>query len=401
MELLYKNEKPLFTIMLVLSLLIWGLILFATKGLALAYVVFFALFYLFAQSGFISYLKGTGVEITAEQFPDLHQKIVDASAKLGMGQVPAAYLLHANGAFNALATRFMGKNFIVLFSDIVDALEEQSDALNFYIGHELAHLKRKHLLWGPLLMPASFLPLLGTAYSRAKEYTCDRHGQVVCANPQSAQMGLAALAAGGKRWRTMSQDHYIAQTRESSGFWMSLYELISDYPWLTKRAAALRAMAEGRQDSAPGRHKLAWVLALFIPRFGLGGAASGLVLIAMIGVLAAIAIPAYHDYSLRASVAQAVTEGNKAAAAVQSYYERNRRLPDSLKAVGYSLPPNLTSVQGVELDQEDAVLIITLGGSTHNGKVVKLVPRLDKDKRIFWKCESSEIAQNLLPQSCR
>lgn len=401
MELLYKNEKPLFTIMLVLSLLIWGLILFATQGLALGYVVFFALFYLFAQSGFISYLKGTGVEITAEQFPDLHQKIVDASAKLGMDPVPAAYLLHADGAFNALATRFMGKNFIVLYSDIVDAMDEQPDALNFYIGHELAHLKRKHLLWGPLLMPAGFLPLLGTAYSRAKEYTCDRHGQAACTHPQSALLGLTALAAGGKRWRTMSQDRYIAQTRDSSGFWMSLYELISDYPWLTKRAAALRSMAEGRSDPAPGRHKLAWLFALFIPRFGVGGAASGIVLIAMIGVLAAIAIPAYHDYSLRASVTQAVAEGNKAAVAVQRYYERNQRLPASLKQVGYSLPADLAIVQSVELDQEEAVLVITLGGATHNGKTVKLVPKVDKNKRIFWKCESSEIGQNLLPQSCR
>ncbi len=56
MDLLYKNEKPLFSIMLAVSLLICGLLLFATKGLALAYVVMFGLFYLFAQSGFISYL---------------------------------------------------------------------------------------------------------------------------------------------------------------------------------------------------------------------------------------------------------------------------------------------------------------------------------------------------------
>ncbi len=401
MDLLYKNEKPLFSIMLAVSLLIWGLILFATKGLALAYVVMFGLFYLFAQSGFISYLKGTGVEITAEQFPDLHHKIVEASTKLGMEPVPAAYLLHADGAFNALATRFLGKNFIVLYSDIVDALEEQPDALNFYIGHELAHLKRKHLQWGPLLMPAAFLPLLGTAYSRAKEYTCDRHGLAACAHPQSAQLGLAALAAGGKRWRTMSQDKYIDQTRATSGFWMSLYELISDYPWLTKRAAALRAMAEGRQESSPGRNKLAWVVATFVPRFGFGGAASGIVLIAMIGILAAIAVPAYHEYTLRASVAQAITEGQKAAAGVQAHYERTKRIPASLEQVGYSLPTDQTVVQSIELDREEADVIITLGGSTHKGKVVKLVPRVGKDKRIFWKCESTDIAQNLLPQSCR
>lgn len=400
MELLHKNERPLFTIMLLVSLPIWGLMLVATKGLALAYVVGFALFYLFAQSGFISYLKGTGVEITAEQFPDLHHKIVEASAKLGLDKVPSAYLLHMGGAFNALATRFLGKNFVVLFSDIVDALDEQPDALNFYIGHELGHIKRKHLVWGPVLAPASFLPIIGAAYSRAKEYTCDRHGQAVCASPDSAPLGLAALAAGGKRWRTLQQDRYIAQSKQTSGFWMSLYELISDYPWLTKRVAALSARAEGQEERAPRRHLVAWLLALFIPRFGVGGAASGMVLVAMIGILAAIAIPAYHDYTQRAKVAQAVTEGNKAAAAVQNYYEQHRELPDSLQGAGYSLPAETPAIRGAELNQENGVVTLLLKGESIEGKTVQLVPRQGKDQRIYWKCASDDLAQ-WLPQNCR
>jgi hypothetical protein len=44
------------------------------------------------------------------------------------------FLLNGDGIFNAFATRFLGRNLMVLFSDIVDAMEAQPEALNFYIG---------------------------------------------------------------------------------------------------------------------------------------------------------------------------------------------------------------------------------------------------------------------------
>ena len=147
-----------------------------------------------------------------------------------MSPVPDAYLLNGNGAFNAFATRFLGRNFIVLLSDVVDALDAEPDAINFYIGHELGHIGRSHLLWGPLLFPASILPLLGAGYSRAREYTCDLHGAACCASLAGAQHGIAALAAGSRRWQSLDTRRYAAQAESSSGFWMSFHELISSYP---------------------------------------------------------------------------------------------------------------------------------------------------------------------------
>jgi hypothetical protein len=59
--------------------------------------------------------------------------------------VPEAYLLQMGGMLNAFATRFLGRDFLVLYSDVVDGLADNPDALNFYIGHEIGHIKRKHL----------------------------------------------------------------------------------------------------------------------------------------------------------------------------------------------------------------------------------------------------------------
>jgi Zn-dependent protease with chaperone function len=139
-----------------------------TVGMALVYGLLFFISYCFAQSALVSYLKGTAVQITPAQFPDLYQRIEVCCQRLGLAPVPEAYLLQMGGAFNAFATRFLGNNFIVLYSDVVDALEERPDAINFYIGHEIGHIKRNHLRWSALLAPAALLPLLGAAYARAR-----------------------------------------------------------------------------------------------------------------------------------------------------------------------------------------------------------------------------------------
>lgn len=309
MNLVYRNEERLFRWMLVWSVLVWGALVVGTRGLVLAYFLAAFLSYCVAQSALISYIKGNGVRITEEQFPDLKQQISACCRKLDLDEEPQAYLMQMGGMLNAFATRFLGRHFIVLYSDVVDGLAENPDALNFYIGHEIGHIKRKHLSWATFLMPAAVLPLIGAAYSRAREYTCDRHGLAACENPQNAEHGLAVLAAGGKRARTMNHGAYVAQSRQTEGFWMSFHELVGDYPWLIKRMAAVRALSAGQELRQPSRNKLAAVLALFVPRVGMGGGGAvlgPLVMIMVAAVMAAVAVPAYKSYHQRAQEAEAM-----------------------------------------------------------------------------------------------
>jgi Zn-dependent protease with chaperone function len=317
MNLVYRNEERLFRMMLVWSVLIWGVLVVGTFGLALVYFLFAFLFYCVVQSALVSYIKGNGVRITEDQFPDLKQQIAACCRKLGLDDEPQAYLMQMGGMLNAFATRFLGRHFIVLYSDVVDGLADNPDALNFYIGHEIGHIKRKHLSWATFLMPAAVLPLIGPAYSRAREYTCDRHGLAACENPQNAEHGLAVLAAGGKRARTMNHLAYVDQSRQTEGFWMSFHELVGDYPWLVKRMAAVRALSAGKELRQPPRNKLAAVLALFVPRTGVGGGAAATVMSVFVIALAmAIAVPAYKAYQQRAQEAAARRTQMDQAAAV-------------------------------------------------------------------------------------
>ena len=401
MELVYKNEKTLFAIMLGVSLLIWAGLLLGTMGMALVWLLLFFICWCFAQSALVSYLRGTAVRITPQQFPDLQQRIVTCCQRLGLEQAPEAYLLQMGGLFNAFATRFLGNHYLVLYSDVVDALEDKPDAINFYIGHEIGHIKRHHLRWSALLAPASLVPLLGAAYARAREYTCDRHGFHACDDLKSAQVGLAALAAGGKRWRQLSTAGYAAQARDSSGFWMSFHELVGDYPWLVKRMAVVKGLAAGTEIEQPGRHGLAYVLALFVPRLGVGGLGSLIGVVALAGVLAAVAIPAYSDYTARTRMAQVVAVGHGATAAVERYFYANGRGPATLAQAGYAMDDPSHVVQEATVDAGNGMVRVFPADPGSRGKAIAFTPRLDENKRVAWQCGSEDIPAHVLPADCR
>lgn len=403
MVLIYKNEKTLFGIMLALSVVLWTALLIGTVGLALVYGLLFFLAYCFAQSALIAHIKGTGVQITEQQCPDLHRQIAASCKKLGHGEAPDAYLMQMGGAFNAFATRFFGRDFLVLYSDVVDALADNPDALNFYIGHEIGHIKRKHLKWSTVLLPASVLPLIGAAYSRAREYTCDRHGLAACDNAVNAEFGMATLAAGGKRWRTMSKTAYIAQSQHTDGFWMSFHELVGDYPWLVKRMGALRSLAQGQEPRQPSRHPMAVLLALFVPRLGMGGGGGLIVTVAIVAVLAAVAIPAYQVYAQKAQVAAAYQSGRQAGAAVEKYYFATTNVPATLEAAGASAhPADNKSVQLIQFNPENAqIRVLTRIVSAQGQGALVFTASLDQDKRMVWKCSAEGLNLAALPRDCR
>ena len=166
-DLVYPREKSLGLITLVLGLVAWLVIILATLGTALIYLLFGFIFYLFAQSGLIAWLRGTGVRLSDEQFPDLYLQYLQCCKKLGMVEPPEVYILQGDGIMNAFATRFLGRNFVIVLTDTLDAMREQPDGINFYFGHELGHIKQGHLTGHFWRMPVLWLPLIGAAYSRA------------------------------------------------------------------------------------------------------------------------------------------------------------------------------------------------------------------------------------------
>jgi hypothetical protein len=176
LDLVYPRERTLGAITLVLGIVVWLALIIGTVGIALLFLLAGFVVYLFAQSALIAHIKGNGVELTPEQFPDLHQSFAACCEKLKIDERPKAYVLNGNGGLNAFATKFLGTQYVVVLSDVVDAMDQYPGGVRFYLGHELGHLRMKHLTGTLFRWPVLWLPLLGAAYSRARESTCDRHG---------------------------------------------------------------------------------------------------------------------------------------------------------------------------------------------------------------------------------
>jgi Zn-dependent protease with chaperone function/type II secretory pathway pseudopilin PulG len=398
-SLIYKNEQTLFNVLFAIATIFWLAITAGTFGIILVYVLLAFIIYLFAQSAFISYIRGTAVKVNKDQFPELYAMYQECCAKLDVKEEPELYILSAGGLLNALATKFMGRKYVVLYSNIVDALEENPEAVKFYIGHELGHIRRNHLRWSPYLFPASILPLIGAAHARAQEYTCDLHGYKCCENsPKDALNAIAVLAAGEKRWRSVNIDQYIAQSTWTGGFWMSLHELIGDYPWLSKRMTQIHALTRKAPANTPRRHFFAWVLALFVPRVGVRGGGplvSLMVVVAIIGILAAIALPAYQDYMGRAKAASAFATGDNLENSISEYITTNGTLPDALDSVGYVAGSD-SAIDSIDYDSSSGSFTIYLPG----GNTIIYAPSMEGEA-VQWDCTGGTLEQKLRPQACR
>jgi fatty acid desaturase len=87
-ELVYPREVSLGAITLVLGLIGWLLLVVLTVGIALVYLLFGFLFYLFAHSAFISWLRGNAVLLSQAQLPDLRERFEACCRRLGMERCP-------------------------------------------------------------------------------------------------------------------------------------------------------------------------------------------------------------------------------------------------------------------------------------------------------------------------
>jgi len=315
-ELRTQNEQNLFSLAAIFSGMCWLALVVTLVGLL--YLPFVALAILVGQALFLAHIRGNGVRVGSTQLPDLQRRIERASQQLGLPQVPEAYVIQAGGVLNAFATKFLSRRFVILYSELLDACaaatppavegepaSERRDELDFVIAHEIAHHALGHLSWNWFLIPARLLPLLGPGYSRSCEYSCDACGNAVVNDLETSSRALALLAAGGHSARQVNLKAFADQQQESGGFFMAIYELNASHPYLSKRVAALRHARTPAEYPPVARNPLSYLFAPFLGFAGGGGAAMSLmVFVAIIGILAAIAIPSFIKFQERAKQSQ-------------------------------------------------------------------------------------------------
>jgi hypothetical protein len=169
-------------------------------------------------------------------------------------------------------------------------------------------------------------------------------------------------------------------------FFFTMYYLQGQLTWLA------RWKRTGRTAPRPSK-AVFWVL------FGLAPF--------VIAMLAAIAIPAYQDYIVRAQVYEGVIMGENAKAAVAGYYIKRQSLPADNAAAGLSPADAITGKYVSSVDIADGAITVafhTKGAAVRlRDEVFVLSPSRDGNGALQWRCGSPEttIPARYLPQACR
>jgi hypothetical protein len=117
------------------------------------------------------------------------------------------------------------------------------------------------------------------------------------------------------------------------------------------------------------------------------------------GMLAAIALPAYQDYTIRSKVSVVEQVGILATAAVTAYVEDHGDFPPTLEAAGFS--QKSPQVHKLWINPDDGVIHLEPALPNFQGKTLDFVPDLDEDDNVIWTCRSENIRTPYLPKNCR
>lgn len=124
-----------------------------------------------------------------------------------------------------------------------------------------------------------------------------------------------------------------------------------------------------------------------------------MIVVAIIGILAAIAIPAYQDYTVRAKVTEAIVLLDAAATGATDWYVFDGDWPEDNLEAGVK---DSTSKYVDSVIVEGNEITATLTAGVHKdlgGKVITFVGD-DSEDLIIWNCVT-DIDNRYLPPSCR
>lgn len=128
-----------------------------------------------------------------------------------------------------------------------------------------------------------------------------------------------------------------------------------------------------------------------------------MIVVAIIAILAAIAIPAYQDYTIRAQVAEGITLASGGKNAVWDYHSAYGAFPANNAAAGLSSPASIVGQFVAGVTVVNGVVNVEFGVNANaaiTGNVLTLTPT-DNGGAIEWECASADLLPRYMPTQCR
>lgn len=126
-----------------------------------------------------------------------------------------------------------------------------------------------------------------------------------------------------------------------------------------------------------------------------------MIVVAIIGILAAIALPAYQDYTKRARVSEGLTLAAGAKTAVAEFHASEGKFPASNGEAGLATKTDIKGNAVTEVGVgKDGVITVKFNAKAENGKSITLKPTAT-DGGVTWDCTGGDINKKYRPSECR
>lgn len=130
-----------------------------------------------------------------------------------------------------------------------------------------------------------------------------------------------------------------------------------------------------------------------------------MIVIAIIGILAAVALPAYQDYTIRAKITEAIGFSAAAKTAVSEHVMSKDAWPTGNTDAGLALSSSISSnvVASVAVGNNNGVITVTLssgGLGDASGQSFTLTGETT-EVGVTWLCEPNSVPAKFMPSSCR
>ncbi len=127
-----------------------------------------------------------------------------------------------------------------------------------------------------------------------------------------------------------------------------------------------------------------------------------MIVVAIVGILAAIALPAYQDYTIRARVSEALATAGACKTQIAEYTAARGTLPATMSESGCSDVPskyaNAPDVLAGQITMTTST-VPELGGAAST--TFTLTPQLNGTNITEWVCAKGTIEAKYIPASCR